>query len=138
MADDGDEPDIRTVLASTRERAELTHEQAVETSRQLLTMLQQELASIELSGTPSANAVRFVTAMWADLMAQKMVRMRLVADHLANSIGFIERAPSESAIAMVAVDQAASAESMSLELRVLEAGARLVAAVKSYGHAANS
>lgn len=74
--------------------------------------------------------MRFMTEMWDDLRAQKLTTMRINATHLENSASFIERAPSETEIAILAGDRRRAATSLALLLEVFEAGARLVASAR--------
>lgn len=126
-----DEPvDLRTLVASARERGELTQEQADETSRQRLEVIEGELAQLERSGSPSVGAIRFLAENWDAFLAQNLDSIRVTAEELANSVGLIERAPSANEVAMVAKDQAQWLASASLYLRVLASAARLKAAVE--------
>jgi hypothetical protein len=127
--DADDAPDIRTLLASAREQTELTYEQSMALCRELIAVLELELDAMDRGEPPSAGARRFVDEMWSDFYAQKLRSAEVTARHLAESIGFIERAPGALEGAMVAADQALSLRAQILELRALELGFRIVVAI---------
>jgi hypothetical protein len=131
--DEDHAPDIRILLASTREQAELTHEQTMAACRDVIAVLEAELEAIDHGELPSEVARRFVNEMWSDFYAQKLDSASATASYLSESLGFIQSAPDPLQGAMVAADQALSLRAQTLELRTLELGFRIVAAVGKAG-----
>ena len=128
-----DEVDKRTLLASFRERDELELEKLAAQNTELLAILRAELEQVEITGKPSDEARTFALENWPQLEASKLQKMKMIAEHLEQSIEFIERAPTRKEGAIVIADQAGQLESMALDLRVFEAAARLVDAVTREG-----
>jgi hypothetical protein len=127
--DASDAPDLRTLLASAREQAELTYEQTMALCRELIVALETELEAIDRGELPSAGATQFANETWSDFYTQKRKSAETTARHLVESIGFIDRAPGPLEGAMVVADQALALQARALEFRAWELGVRIVAAV---------